>query len=173
MPFLTKVRASAVASRDIGRTSIPILSSPLCPSAVVISQEPEDAGFPPSPLLELSPYPSAFPTHGFSHLSLRLAHTPLQHEVAPKSMGQGRNGVGMWWRALWLAMGLLGSPPPPKKKSEEKKIRGKENQFLGEKISQKLVFLRNGVARGCSGAWSIWQVFCPTNQTKKQIFPPK
>lgn len=36
----------------------------------------------------------AFPTHGFSHLSLRLARTPLQHEVAPKSTGKGRNEVG-------------------------------------------------------------------------------
>lgn len=116
----------------------------------------------------------AFPTHGFSHLSLRLARTPLQHEVAPKSTGKGRNGAGDVVVGAHASHESAGVPPLLKKKRNN---REKEYQFLGGGGgSQKIGIFEgwgNGVARGCSRAQSVWQLLCPTNQTKKQILPPK
>lgn len=84
----------------------------------------EDGGCPSPPPLrhfQVSLSPLAFPTCGFSHLSLRLARAPLKHVDAPKSMEQGMR----WW-VLQLVMGLLG---PLQEKFREKSHlgRGKKN----------------------------------------------
>lgn len=118
------------------------------------------------------PYPSAFPTHGFSHLALRLAHTPLQHEVAPKSMGQGRNGVGMWWRALWLAMGLLGSRPPPQKKNQRKrKSEEKKINSWGKKYHKNWYFWGMVWPGAALGLGQFGRYFAPQTRLKSRFSP--
>lgn len=85
-------------------------------------------------------------------------------------MGQGRNGVGDAVAGALAGHGSAGVSHP--KKSEKKRI----SSWGGEGESQKFGISEgwgNGMARACSRARLVQQVLCPTNQTKKQIFPPK
>lgn len=115
----------------------------------------------------------AFPTHGFSHLSLRLARTPLQHEVAPKSTGKGRNGAGDVVVGAHASHESAGVPPPAKKKKEttEKKSI---SSWEGVGDHKKLVFSRGGgmVWPGAAlGLSRFGSCFVPQTRLKSRFYP--
>lgn len=165
-----------MASHDVRRTSILIHSSTLYTPAVVILQEPEEAGCPPPPPLHLSQ--ADLFLLGLSHPWLfspvfKAGPHPFAAWGCPQIHGKGEEWGWGCGGGCSCQSWVCRCPPPAKKKKEttEKKSI---SSWEGVGDHKKLVFSRGGgmVWPGAAlGLSRFGSCFVPQTRLKSRFYP--